>query len=83
MAYVVLGLTSGWWYAGVTFAIWVIIMVAQEYSSRISKRLKANESVCNDERQKWVNDMIIGARTIKSYAWENHYIQKIQGSRNR
>jgi ABC-type multidrug transport system fused ATPase/permease subunit len=77
IAYVVLGFTSGWVYAGITFAIWVVIMVCQEYSSRISKKLKGKESVCNDERQKLVNDMIIGARTIKSYAWENHYISKI------
>ena len=30
-----------------------------------------------------VNDMIIGARTIKSYGWENHYISKIKGARNK
>ena len=52
-------------------------MFMQEYSSRVAKTLKGKESVCNDERQKMVNDMILGARTIKSYAWENHYISKI------
>jgi ABC-type multidrug transport system fused ATPase/permease subunit len=77
IAYIVLGLTSGWIYAGITFAIWVAIMICQEFSSRYTKVLKMKESVCNDERQKMVNDMIIGARTIKSYGWENHYITKI------
>ena len=77
IAYVVMGLTSGWIYAGITFGIWVVIMFMQEYSSRVAKTLKGKESVCNDERQKMVNDMILGARTIKSYAWENHYISKI------
>jgi len=27
----------------------------------------------NDERMKLVNDMVTGIRTIKAYAWENHY----------
>jgi hypothetical protein len=31
----------------------------------------------NDQRMKLVNDMVTGIRTIKSYAWENHYLQKI------
>jgi len=31
----------------------------------------------NDQRMKLVNDMIVGIRTIKSYAWENHYLNKI------
>jgi ABC-type multidrug transport system fused ATPase/permease subunit len=83
VAYTVLIFTSGWIYAGITFGIWVAIMIMQEYSSRITKTLKGKESVCNDERQKLVNDMIIGARTIKSYGWENHYISKVQGARNK
>ena len=58
-------------------------MVMQEYASRMVKTLKIKESVCNDERQKLVNDMVIGARTIKSYGWENHYISKIQAARNK
>ena len=77
VAYSVLVFTSGWQYALITFGIWVVIMMMQEYSSRWTKTLKGKESVCNDERQKLVNDMIIGARTIKSYGWENHYISKI------
>jgi len=26
---------------------------------------------------KLINDLVAGIRTIKSYAWENHYIKKI------
>jgi len=29
--------------------------------------------MCNDERMKLINDMVTGIRTIKAYAWENHY----------
>jgi len=31
---------------------------------------------------KLVNDMVVGIRTIKSYAWENHYLGKIVSIRN-
>ena len=30
---------------------------------------------------KLVNDMVTGIRTIKSYAWENHYLSKIKAIR--
>jgi hypothetical protein len=32
---------------------------------------------------KLVNDMVVGIRTIKSYAWENHYLAKIVEIRNK
>jgi hypothetical protein len=32
----------------------------------------------NDNRMKLVNDLVTGIRTIKSYAWENHYLKKIK-----
>ena len=35
----------------------------------------------NDERMKLINDMITGIRTIKAYAWENHYSQKVRDAR--
>ena len=35
----------------------------------------------NDERMKLVNDMITGIRTIKAYAWENHYSRKVREAR--
>ena len=35
----------------------------------------------NDERMKLINDMVTGIRTIKSYAWENHYLRKVREQR--
>jgi ABC-type multidrug transport system fused ATPase/permease subunit len=41
------------------------------------------EAVHNDTRQKLVNDLINGSRTIKSYGWENHYIERISDARSK
>jgi hypothetical protein len=35
----------------------------------------------NDERMKYVSDMIIGARTLKCYGWENFYLKKLGDAR--
>jgi hypothetical protein len=43
----------------------------------MTKKMRSFESSYNDERQKLVTDMIVGARTIKAYGWENHYMEKI------
>ena len=50
------------------------------------KNFKAKEGALTDERLKYVNDMVVGARTIKSYGWEDYFLKKIgevrrQGSR--
>ena len=39
------------------------------------------QAALGDERQKIINDMIVGARTIKSYGWENHFINKVSAVR--
>ena len=39
------------------------------------------ESRYNDERQKLVTDMVTGAKTIKSYGWEGHYLDKLKLAR--
>lgn len=41
------------------------------------------DSALNDERLKLVNDMVVGVRTLKSYGWENHYLNKITTVRQR
>lgn len=41
------------------------------------------ESSSNDSRQKLVQDMINGARTIKCYGWEQHYIDNIAQCRKK
>jgi membrane protein implicated in regulation of membrane protease activity len=81
-AYVVLGLTSGWQYALTTFLVWAVILIMQHYASKATKELKGKESRFNDERQKLVADMVVGARTIKAYGWEGHYLSKITSCRN-
>jgi ABC-type bacteriocin/lantibiotic exporter with double-glycine peptidase domain len=43
--------------------------------------MKQSEAMRNDERMKLINDMITGIRTIKAYAWENHYSQKVRAQR--
>lgn len=43
--------------------------------------MRGMESSYNDERQRLVTDMIVGARTIKAYGWENHYMDKIRNAR--
>ena len=48
----------------------------------MNKTLKIKEAGYNDERIKLVNDMVVGARTIKCYAWEKFYIDKISAARN-
>ena len=59
-------------------------MVAmQVYNGRAAKRLKMKDSAMNDERLKLVSDMVVGVRTLKSYGWENHYMNKIISVRNR
>jgi len=44
--------------------------------------MKQAEAMRNDERMKLVNDMVTGIRTIKAYAWENHYCQKVTNQRS-
>ena len=83
VAYIVLYFVSGWENSLITFSIWMIIMILQHISGESIKKYKMQESLCNDERQKLVNDMIVGARTIKCYGWEPHYLKKIQDARKK
>lgn len=78
LAYVIIGLQCGWLYSGITFAIWIVIVICQHFTAKQGGILKAKESASNDARQKLVQDMINGARTIKCYGWEEHYIENIK-----
>jgi ATP-binding cassette subfamily C (CFTR/MRP) protein 1 len=80
-AYIVLAITSGIEYALITFAWWILLIILQHYASSLTKKMRSSESSYNDERQKLVTDMIVGARTIKAYGWENHYMKKITAAR--
>ena len=72
---------SGWEYAGYTLAIWLLTIGGQIVCNIISMKLKMKEAVLNDSRIKLINDLVTGIRTIKCYAWENHYIKKIKETR--
>jgi len=71
------------WGSGIEFAcytliIWIFVIVAQLSINLINVKIKAKEMVLSDQRMKMINDLVSGIRTIKSYAWENHYLQKIK-----
>ena len=74
LVFVLIGYQFGWWYALVTLVCWFVSLCGTIFGSIIQKKYKTAEAHCNDERMKLVNDLISGIRTIKSYAWENHYL---------
>jgi len=41
------------------------------------------ESQIKESFLKLVNDIIVGSRTIRSYAWELHYLQKVKEIRKK
>lgn len=71
----------GWSYAVTIFGLWIFTIVLQVWTARMQKGLKQAEAMRSDERMKLVNDMVTGIRTIKSYAWENHYSEKVREQR--
>ena len=72
---------AGWEYALIVTAFWLCTLGMQMCTSRLQKRIKQAEAMRNDERMKLVNDMVTGIRTIKAYAWENHYCEKVRAQR--
>lgn len=68
----------GWQKTLISFSFWILNMLAELYATRVGKAIKAKESAINDSRLKYINDMVIGCRTIKCYGWENHYINNIE-----
>lgn len=72
---------SGWPYAVIIFGLWILMVLGQMCTARLQKRMKQAEAMRNDERMKLINDMITGIRTIKAYAWENHYANKVKEQR--
>ena len=81
--YTLIGLLSSWVNSLIVFSVWIVMVVVQVAAGRIAKRVKMRDSALNDERLKLVNDMVVGVRTLKSYGWENHYLQKITSVRKR
>jgi len=44
---------------------------------------KRAEAMYTDQRLGYVNDMVVGARTIKCYGWESNYLQKVKEGRSK
>jgi ABC-type bacteriocin/lantibiotic exporter with double-glycine peptidase domain len=74
---ILIGIQSGWQYALMVTVIWILTLILSLVSVTVQKKHKIAEARLNDGRMKLVNDLISGIRTIKSYAWETHYLKKI------
>ena len=74
---------SGIEYAGITLAVWFSCIFGQFYVNSITRKLRSQDALLSDSRMKLINDLVAGIRTIKSYAWENHYLKKIKEVRNK
>ena len=51
--------------------------------ARIRVKMVMKEAVYIDQRIKMVTDMIAGIRTIKAYAWEEAYAEKVDQARRK
>ena len=69
---------AGWPYAVVTLGLWLVMIPFQLWLTKAQKRLKADEALKNDERMKLLSEMVMGIDTIKAYAWEEHYGNKVK-----
>ena len=82
LSYIIIGVTYSWVYSGIVFAVWILTFFFQVMSGLCIKKLKDKEAKCTDKRLAYVADMVTGARTIKCYGWEEHYIKKIRDVRS-
>jgi ATP-binding cassette, subfamily C (CFTR/MRP), member 1 len=80
-AYVLIGTFYSWEYSGIVIGVWLLTFFMQVMTGICNKNARANESALTDERLKFVNDVITGARNIKCYGWETHYLDKIKAIR--
>lgn len=74
---ILIGIILGWWYSlGLVISFFFIIIIFH-IQNNLLRKVKTQETVINDNRIKLINDMVIGIRTIKCYAWELLYLDKI------
>ena len=59
----------------------VLVVLIQAIVMRVRLKLSLQEQRHADKRIKLVTDMIAGIRTIKSYAWEHAYAEKVDRER--
>ena len=77
VCFVIIGYLSNWVNGLVCFMIFAFVVITSFFSSSAQRVFKIRESRANDSRMKLISDMVAGVRTIKAYAWELHYLKKI------
>jgi ABC-type bacteriocin/lantibiotic exporter with double-glycine peptidase domain len=82
IAYFLVGITYRWYYAVGTFIYFILLLILVSIGGIIFDNQKIKEVAINDERIKLVNDMIVGIRSIKCFAWENKYREKVKKTRD-
>ena len=81
--YLVKVITNSWTDAGICAGMWFLSVFMSLFTSICARKRQALNSFYSDGRMKLINDMVVGARTIKSYAWENHFYNKIKDQRKK
>lgn len=76
--YLVKVITNSWEDAAIVGVLWSLTCIFSMLTSACAKQKRALDAFYSDGRMKLINDMVIGARTIKSYGWENHFFNKIK-----
>ena len=66
VCYAMIWYIVGWQYSVIIFGLWILSLLCQCGTTFIQKKLKISEAKRNDQRLRFVSDMIRGIRTIKS-----------------
>jgi ABC-type multidrug transport system fused ATPase/permease subunit len=66
--------SAGWLNALYTLIIQLLCLVGQHICNKYLRKYRMIDAKFSDQRMMLVNDFVSGIRTIKSYAWENHYL---------
>ena len=81
--YVLIGLNSDWRYSLFVCGSWILVYMTQFFMALSMRKYSQVEASYNDERIRNINDTADGIRTIKCYAWENFFVDKINFLRTR
>ena len=80
---ILLGIILGWWYALGLLIAALLALIVIHFLNKVLKSVKMRESLLNDNRLKLINDMVLGIRTIKCYAWGLLYLDKVKALRKK
>lgn len=79
--YLFLGFYVGWEFALSTFLLWLVVYVSQYFVSLLQYSSKERESHVVQTRLHLINEVVKFIKTIKCYAWESLFVQKLIKSR--